>query len=59
MPQPDYQRIAQLERELGIDSRPETLVRPSRGVCLIKNCTGVDTEFRTWSAVPIRRTHEH
>lgn len=60
MPAPDYQRIAQLERELGIsEQQPEKPMRPSRTVCLVKNCTGTDTEIRTWSGVLIRRVHEH
>jgi hypothetical protein len=62
MPQPDYQRIAQLERELGIGqppSEPERGIRSDRTVCLIKNCDGDDYEIRTWSDVLIRRIHEH
>lgn len=60
MPAPDYQRIAQLERELGID-QPETerSVPTARPVCLIKDCTGSDYEIHTWSGVVLRRVHEH
>ncbi|MFD5384260.1 hypothetical protein ACFWMG_04685 [Streptomyces sp. NPDC127074] len=60
MPAPDYQRIAQLERELGIgEQQPEKPTRAGRPVCLIKECTGTDTEIRTWSGILIRRLHEH
>lgn len=60
MPTPDYQRIAQLERELGIgEQQPERPVDPGRTVCLIKSCTGTDTEIRTWSGILLRRYHQH
>lgn len=55
---PDYQRIAQLERELGI-GQPEPGIRPDQTVCLIKNCTGSDHEIRTWTGLLVRRIHEH
>ncbi|EFE65775.1 predicted protein [Streptomyces viridosporus ATCC 14672] len=62
MPSPDYQRIAQLERELGIgqtEPEPERGIREDRTVCLIKNCDGDDYEIRTWSGFLVRRVHEH
>lgn len=60
MPTPDYQRIAQLEHELGIgEQQPETPARSGRTVCLIKNCTGTDTEIRTWSGILLRSLHQH
>lgn len=60
MPTPDYQLIDRLERELGIGQpEPKKPMRPSRAVCLIKDCDGIDTELRTWSGVLIRRIHEH
>lgn len=61
MPQPDYPRIAELERELGI-TRPPELQRhtpAARPVCLIKNCTGSDYEVQAWSGIVLRRVHEH
>jgi len=62
MPSPDYQRIAQLERELGIGEpppEPERGIRADRTVCLIKDCDGTDTEIRTWSGLLAYRIHEH
>lgn len=57
---PDCQRIAELERELGV-SRAECDLpnRQARTVCLIKNCTGETTEIRTWQGSLIRRIHNH
>lgn len=62
MPTPDYQRIAQLERELGIDqpeSKPERGVHPGPPVCLIKDCPGDDYEIRNWAGLLLRRIHQH
>ena len=62
MATPDYARIAQLERELGIgqpESEPERGIREDRTVCLIKNCDGDTTELRTWQGQLIRRIHNH
>ncbi|MFF9269113.1 hypothetical protein [Streptomyces rochei] len=54
-PRPDYARITQLERELGlVEERP---IRPHRTVCLTKNCAGDTEELRTWSSQLIRRIH--
>ncbi|MFF9279546.1 hypothetical protein [Streptomyces griseosporeus] len=54
-PRPDYARINQLERELGlIDERP---LRSHRTVCLTKNCAGSTQELRTWSGQLIRHIH--
>lgn len=61
-PQPDYGRIDQLERELGIGDpppEPERGIREDRTVCLIKSCDGDTTELRTWQGRLIRRIHEH
>jgi hypothetical protein len=62
MPTPDYARIAQLERELGIGDpppEPEHGARPGPPVCLIKNCTGDDYEIRNWAGLLLRRIHQH
>ncbi|MEU5772716.1 hypothetical protein ABZ819_05345 [Streptomyces venezuelae] len=60
MPTPDYQLIDRLERELGIgQSKPERPMRTGRTVCLIKDCDGDTSEYRTWSGVLVRRIHEH
>lgn len=59
MATPDYGRIAQLERELGIGQPPEKPMQTRRGVCLIKNCAGTDTEIRTWSGILVRVQHQH
>nr|WTC12552.1 hypothetical protein OHA15_33940 [Streptomyces anthocyanicus] len=62
MPAPDYQRIAQLERELGIgqpNPEPERAVYPGPPVCLIKDCDGDTEEIRTWSGLLMRRIHLH
>lgn len=62
MPTPDYQRIGQLERELGIGQAspsPERPMRTGRTHCLVKDCDGTDTDFRTWQGFLIRRIHEH
>ncbi|MEH0417812.1 hypothetical protein [Streptomyces sp. B21-083] len=61
MPTPDYQRIAELERELGIGQppEPERGIYPGPPVCLIKDCNGDDYELRTWSGVLLRRIHQH
>ena len=57
---PDYRRIADLERELGIGDDPtEPGMRPDKTVCLIKNCDGQTAELRTWSGLLIRRRHVH
>lgn len=62
MASPDYQRIAQLERELGIGqpkAEPERGVYPAPPICLIKNCTGDDYEIRNWAGLLLRRVHQH
>ncbi|MFF3998540.1 hypothetical protein ACFYX8_35190 [Streptomyces cyaneofuscatus] len=62
MPSPDYQRIAALERELGIgqtEDEPKRAVYPDKAVCLIKNCDGSDYEIRTWAGPLLRRIHQH
>ncbi|MFE2973369.1 hypothetical protein [Streptomyces sp. NPDC059258] len=62
MPSPDYHRIADLERELGIgqpEPGPERGVYPDKLVCLIKNCDGTDYEIRTWAGLLTRRIHQH
>ncbi|MFE0470493.1 hypothetical protein ACFW2V_02605 [Streptomyces sp. NPDC058947] len=60
MPTPDYQRIAQLERELGIGQpKPEPAVHTGPAVCLIKNCNGDDVEIRNWTGLLMRRIHQH
>ncbi|MFC9268929.1 hypothetical protein ACFTXJ_14300 [Streptomyces zhihengii] len=58
-PRPDYERIAQLERELGIQAEPERPVYPGQPVCLIKHCTGDTREIRNWAGLLMRRIHEH
>ncbi|GES27928.1 hypothetical protein AB0G60_02600 [Streptomyces angustmyceticus] len=56
---PDYQCIAQLERELGMGKRQsERGIRPNP-VCLVKNCAADTTELRTWSGQLIRRVYQH
>ncbi|WP_069751585.1 hypothetical protein [Streptomyces sp. EN16] len=62
MASPDYQRIAHLERELGIgqaEPEPERGVYPDKTVCLIKNCGGSNHEIRTWTGLLTRRVHQH
>ncbi|MGW6578867.1 hypothetical protein ACWF76_05580 [Streptomyces globisporus] len=60
MPQPDCQRIAHLERELGIGQvEPERRAHSCKTVCLIKNCGGTDYEIRTWAGPVVRRVHQH
>lgn len=60
MPPPDYQRIADLERELGIGNhQPDKDAPQPPTVCLIKDCSGSDAELCTWSGILLRRTHEH
>lgn len=60
MPTPDYQRIAQLEHELGIGQpEPERAVYSGPPACLIKDCDGDDYEIRTWSGILLRRYHQH
>lgn len=62
MASPDYERIAQLERELGIgqpEPEPEQAVQPGPPVCLIKNCGGDDYEIRNWTGLLVRRVHRH
>ncbi|MET8378039.1 hypothetical protein [Streptomyces microflavus] len=62
MPSPDYQRIADLERELGIGQpapEPERGIREDRTVCLIENCDGETEEIRSWSGLLIQRIHQH
>ncbi|MFF3928593.1 hypothetical protein [Streptomyces hirsutus] len=52
---PDYARIDQLERELGLtEERP---IRPHRTVCLTKDCGGDTEEIRTWSGQLVYRIH--
>lgn len=54
-PRPDYARINQLERELGlVEERP---IRSNLTVCLPKGCDGDTEEIRTWSGQLIRRVH--
>ncbi|MFI1723898.1 hypothetical protein [Streptomyces sp. NPDC020489] len=54
-PRPDYERIAALERELGlIEEHP---LRSRRGLCLVKNCTGDTEEVRTWNGHLVMRIH--
>lgn len=49
---PDYARIAQLERELGM------VPPPVPAVCAVKDCAG-HTEIRVWGyAYPIRIIHD-
>jgi hypothetical protein len=58
-PQPDYQRIDQLERELGIGGHAEERgIRPDP-VCLVKNCDADTVDLRLWSGQLIRREHRH
>lgn len=62
MPNTDYARIAQLERELGIAQphpEPERGIREDRTACLIKDCDGDTTELRTWQRLLIMRIHNH
>lgn len=62
MASPDHQRIAQLERELGIgqpEPEPERGVYPDKTVCLIKDCGGTDYEIHTWAGPLLRRIHQH
>ncbi|MFC8986030.1 hypothetical protein [Streptomyces sp. NPDC057115] len=62
MPAPDYAKIAQLERELGVgqpDPEPERAVYPAPPVCLIKDCDGQTEEIRTYSGLLLRRIHLH
>lgn len=54
---PDYGRIAQLERELGLASE-KPILRPEP-VCLIKGCDGPTDEIRSWSGYLIARLHQH
>ncbi|MFJ9038003.1 hypothetical protein ACIRF8_15590 [Streptomyces sp. NPDC102406] len=56
---PDYARIAELERELGMAEAAE--VRPMRAekICLIKDCDGETVELRTWSGILVARLHHH
>lgn len=57
---PDYLRIDQLERELGIAGEDEQPIRPSPSkVCLRKNCDGQTEEVRTWSGQLMFRAHVH
>jgi hypothetical protein len=62
VPKPDYARITQLERELGIGEPPqrerEQPIRPDL-VCLVKNCDADTVELRTWSGYLLRRIHDH
>jgi len=54
----DYDRIARLERELGIgDVESERPIRRAPSVCLTKNCGGDTAELRTWSGVLVARIH--
>lgn len=56
---PDYDRIAHLERELGIgEPEPERPIRRAQEVCLTKGCAGETTEIRTWSGALAMRIHE-
>ncbi len=54
-PRPDYARIAQLERELGLTE--EQPIRLARGVCLTKGCTGDTEDVRTWGGQLLMRIH--
>ena len=60
-PKPDYQRIAQLEHELGLTDPPPQAEQPIKPdpVCLIKNCAADTTELNTWSGYLLRRIHDH
>ncbi|MFC8985983.1 hypothetical protein [Streptomyces sp. NPDC057115] len=56
---PDCDRIARLERELGIGNvEPERPIRRAPSVCLTKGCAGDTEEIRTWSGVLAMRIHE-
>lgn len=62
MASPDYQRIAALERELGIgqpDPEPERGVYPPKTVCLIKNCGGDTVKVLNWAGMVLRCLHTH
>ncbi|SDL28540.1 hypothetical protein [Streptomyces indicus] len=54
---PDYEKIARLERELGI-GQPEPAGRIGPRVCLTKDCEGETEEARTWSGLLIRISHQ-
>jgi len=62
MTRPDYTRIAQLERELGLvepePPRPRRAIRELHTVCLTKHCEG-DTEYvENWgSSTPLLSIH--
>ncbi|RPK56243.1 hypothetical protein EES43_24685 [Streptomyces sp. ADI96-02] len=57
---PDYERIAHLERELGLAEAPhKPRLRPDK-VCLLKGCTGEYDELTAWgSNLVIARLHHH
>lgn len=58
MNRPDYDKIARLERELGLcDEPPQRPMRRAPSVCLTKGCEGDTEEVRTWSGVVTRRIH--
>lgn len=56
---PDYDRIAQLERELGIGDHAEERGICPDPVCLIKDCDAETVEIHLWSGPLIRRMHKH
>jgi hypothetical protein len=53
-PRPDYERIDQLERELGFVQ--DVPMRPDR-ICLTKNCRGEWSEVRSWRGPLMYRFH--
>lgn len=57
---PDYERIAQLERDLGLVEEPARRpMRPDK-VCLVKGCTGEVDEIYAWgSDIVLARIHRH
>ncbi|MCX5202509.1 hypothetical protein OG897_13755 [Streptomyces sp. NBC_00237] len=57
LPRPNYAKILQLERELGMsDEQP---MRAEK-VCLVKGCRDEDVlEFRSWTGTLLVRVHEH
>lgn len=61
MPQPNYQRIAELERELGIgqQQKQERSAGIALPICLIKDCDGGDYELQAWPGIVLRRIHQH
>ncbi|HEX5569709.1 MAG TPA: hypothetical protein VFY14_22780, partial [Streptomyces sp.] len=59
-PRPDYRRIEELERELGIgkpEPEPARPIRLGRTVCLTKDCDGDTEEIQTWGGQLAFRIH--